>query len=117
MDGFEADLQALDDAVNKIIPQWLDHAGVMWGKLKLLERGEPSRMTGHGATGSGLALALTCTGFANRYLETANGLIGNAHAYFTAIEAFRDALRQVVESYRKHELRHEEHFRSLLGDI
>lgn len=117
MDGYEADLKALEDGINKIIPPHLETAGKMWGQLNLLERGEPSRMTGHGTTGGGLALALICTAFANRYLETAHGLIDNARAYHGALETFRDTLQQVLDSYRQNELRQQEGFRAILRDI
>ena len=38
LDGYEADLQALEDGINKIIPPQVDTAGLMWGRLNLLDR-------------------------------------------------------------------------------
>jgi hypothetical protein len=116
MDGYETDLRALEDGINEVIPPHLEVAGTISGQLNLLERGEPSRMTGHGTTGGGLALAMTCTAFANLYLETAQGLIDCGRSYAGALETFRDTLRQVLETYRQHELRQEQNFRTILRD-
>lgn len=117
MEGYEADLKALEDGVNKVIPPHLDMAGKIWGQLNLLERGEVSRLTGHGTAGGGLDLAMACAGFGSLYLATAHDVIGCARSYAVALEAFRDTLQQVLDSYRTNELRQEETFRGILRDI
>jgi glutamate-1-semialdehyde aminotransferase len=117
LDGYEADLQALEHGVNKIIPPQLDTAGLMWGRLNLLDRGEPSRMATNSGTAIGLPLTMISGVFAQTYVETADDLINNARDYHGALETFRETLRQVLESYRHQELRQEERFGAILRDI
>jgi hypothetical protein len=117
LNGYEADLQALEDGINKIIPPLLDTAGLMWGRLHLLDHGEPSRMSTNSGTAIGLPLTLVSGVFAKIYVETTQDLINNARDYHGALETFRDALRQVLESYRHQELRHEESFGTIRRDI
>lgn len=118
MDGYEVDVAALDEGIRNVLEPWITHAGMMWGKLKLLENGDEPRLTGYGRdTDSGRALGMTCLAFASRYTTTAAGLIGSLHTYFVALQTFRDTLQQVVDSYRANELRQEETFQRMLRDI
>lgn len=117
MDGFEVDVDALDQGIRGVLEPWINHAGLMWGKLKLIEHGDELRIAGHGRdTDSGRDLGMTCGAFAGRYTMTATGLVESLHSYVGALHAFRDTLQQVVDSYRANELRQEDRFRGMLRD-
>src|SRR5207253_3914872 len=116
MADFETDLQDLEDGINKVVQPAIEAAGQVRDELKHLEEGERSRIVG-GHPGGGVAFRVTCNAFANRYLDAANDLMSNQQKLVGALETLRDTLRDVLESYRKNEVRQEEHFRTILRDI
>lgn len=117
MDGFAADLEALEYGINKVVQPTIDHSEMILGKLHLLERGEAARMVGRGGLPATQVLNAMCGAYASGYLHVTMEIIVKHKEFGMTLEAFRDTLKQVLDSYQKNEARQEDNFRTILRDI